>query len=377
MPAVNERALQKGPSLDADAIIVDLEDSVHPGAKNDARINVVRTFNELDYGSRQRVVRVNAVGSAWFKDDMRMLHDVKPDAVLLPKVETPAAISITHQHLQNIPGAANTEIWAMMETPLAVINAAAIAAVKTQINTFTTVCIGNNDLAREADMAVTSDRQLLMPWLLQIVLACKAYKLQVMDGVYNDFSDLAVPPLWLLIGVAALGPIVMNGVLPAHSVVMQEFETRYAVVQLMFLPRAIVRDVFTRDKSASMIGYMTTAMMVAPLFGPMLGGWVTDNLSWRWLYAGLGFCGLLFTCLAYLFLNETLAERADNAPRLSYFAASTVLLKLRTFIASALMMSGAIGMYYSFLAGAPYILLESRGLSASEYGMWFACVAIG
>ena len=191
MPAVNERALQKGPSLDADAIIVDLEDSVHPGAKNDARINVVRTFNELDYGSRQRVVRVNAVGSAWFKDDMRMLHDVKPDAVLLPKVETPAAISITHQHLQNIPGAANTEIWAMMETPLAVINAAAIAAVKTQINTFTTVCIGNNDLAREADMAVTSDRQLLMPWLLQIVLACKAYKLQVMDGVYNDFSDLA------------------------------------------------------------------------------------------------------------------------------------------------------------------------------------------
>ena len=235
----------------------------------------------------------------------------------------------------------------------------------------------------------------------------------------------------------------MNGVLPAHSVVMQEFETRYGVVQLvltvflmasffgqmllgnaadrfgrrpimiagliifavggflcalapsielllsarfiqgfgasvcMFLPRAIVRDVFTRDKSASMIGYMTTAMMVAPLFGPMLGGWVTDNLSWRWLYAGLGFCGLLFTCLAYLFLNETLAERADNAPRLSYFAASTVLLKLRTFIASALMMSGAIGMYYSFLAGAPYILLESRGLSASEYGMWFACVAIG
>jgi len=235
----------------------------------------------------------------------------------------------------------------------------------------------------------------------------------------------------------------MNGVLPAHSVVMQEFNTRYGVVQLVltifliasffgqmllgnaadrygrrpvmiagliifalggflcslapnielllaarfvqgfgasvctFLPRAIVRDVFTRDKSASMIGYMTTAMMIAPMFGPMLGGWVTDNLSWRWLYAGLGFSGLLLTLMAYAFLNETLAERTDSSPRLSYFAASTALMKLRTFIVSALMMSGAIGMYYSFLAGAPYILLESRGLSASEYGMWFACVAIG
>lgn len=191
MPAVNERALQKGPSLDADAIIVDLEDSVHPDVKVDARKNVVRTFNELDFGHRLRVVRVNAVGSVWFKDDIQMLHDVKPDAVLLPKVETPAAIGIAHQHLQNIPGAANTNIWAMMETPMAVVNASVIAASKNQVNEFTTVCIGNNDLAREADMAVTSDRQLLIPWLLQIVLACKAHKLQVMDGVYNDFSDLA------------------------------------------------------------------------------------------------------------------------------------------------------------------------------------------
>jgi citrate lyase subunit beta/citryl-CoA lyase len=191
MPAVNDRALQKGPSLDADAIIVDLEDSVHPDVKVDARKNVVRTFNELDFGHRLRVVRVNAVDSVWFKDDMHMLHDVKPDAVLLPKVETPAAISIAHQHLQNIPGAASTNIWAMMETPIAVINASVIAASKNQINEFTTVCIGNNDLAREADMTVTSDRQLLIPWLLQIVLACKAHKLQVMDGVYNDFSDLS------------------------------------------------------------------------------------------------------------------------------------------------------------------------------------------
>jgi len=190
MPASNERALQKGPSLEADAIVVDLEDSVHPDAKTDARKNVVHAFNQFDYGHRLRVVRVNAVGSVWFKDDMQMLHDVKPDAVLLPKVETPAAIGIAHQHLQNVPELGNTKIWAMFETPMAVLNAAAIAAIKTQINEFTTVCIGNNDLAREANMVVSSDRALLMPWLLQIVLACKAYKLHVMDGVYNDFSDL-------------------------------------------------------------------------------------------------------------------------------------------------------------------------------------------
>ena len=190
MPAVNIRALAKGPKLGADAIVIDLEDSVAAAAKPQARQNAIDALLHNDYGHRLRVLRVNDVSSEWFDADFGVLRHVKPDAILVPKVESAQAIQHVHKRLDEADRGGRVKMWAMLETTKALVNAASIAHISEQCHRFETVCVGNNDLAREAGMRVTSDRSLLLPWLMQFVLVAKAYRLNILDGVYNDFADL-------------------------------------------------------------------------------------------------------------------------------------------------------------------------------------------
>lgn len=262
-------------------------------------------------------------------------------------------------------------------------------------------------------------------------------------------KKLGAPLLLTLIAISAIGPMALNGVLPATGVVMVELSTQYEIAQLVltvflfanlisqlvmgpladqhgrrpimlinllifvlgslicffastieilllgrfvqgvgvaacvFLPRTIVRDIYSSGKAASMIGYMTTAMMVAPLFGPALGGWITDTLDWRYMYGGFAVLGCLLFIAAYRYQYETLASKLSTAEidtlkrRSSFFQSSIVLLKDPRFLACTLMQSGTVGVYYAFLSGAPYVAIESRGMSASSYGAWFAMVAVG
>jgi len=190
MPAANTRALAKGPVLSADAIIIDLEDSVAAQAKPCARQNAIDALTNNDYGYRLRVLRINDVASEWFDADMAVLQHVKPDAVLLPKVESSQTIQHVQKQLDEADPSGQVKLWAMLETPKAVVNAASIAHSSEQCSRFETVCIGNNDLASEAGMRVSSDRTLLMPWLMTVMAAAKAYRLSILDGVYNDFADL-------------------------------------------------------------------------------------------------------------------------------------------------------------------------------------------
>lgn len=190
MPANNARAMQKATTLPADAIIIDLEDSVAPTAKAQARNAAVQALRSSDYGCRLRVLRVNALDTQWFAEDMAAVRDAQPDAVLLPKVESAGMIIEMQACLDKLDAGGQIKLWAMMETPKAVVHAAAIAASKENCVRLDTFCIGNNDLTRAANMKVTSERTLLMPWLMQLVVAAKAFDLNILDGVYNDFADL-------------------------------------------------------------------------------------------------------------------------------------------------------------------------------------------
>ena len=189
MPASNTRALEKATGLAADAIVMDLEDSVAPEAKAQARQNVRLALSEYDYAYRVKVLRVNDVSTPWFDEDMALLSDIQPDAVLLPKVEQVDAIARAHRVLDTVDSCGQVKLWAMLETTRAVSNAASIAQSAKQYPRFTTICIGNNDLAREAGMRVSSSREFLMPWLMMLLLAAKAQGLTILDGVYNDFRD--------------------------------------------------------------------------------------------------------------------------------------------------------------------------------------------
>jgi len=143
----------------------------------------------------------------------------------------------------------------------------------------------------------------------------------------------------------------------------------------VFLTRTIMRDVHPKDKAASAIGYMITAMMIAPLFGPALFGWLTDVSSWRIMYLVLAVVGFTLTVLSHLYQNETLS--AEHKPKQSGWQSNLQLLKEPEYLSYVAIMCGAVGIYYCYLAGAPYVVMELRNHSATTYGVWFSLVAVG
>ena len=167
--------LEKARDLPCDVVVLDLEDSVAPDAKDTAREAVCAAVK--NYGRREVVVRINAVGTLWHEADLGAVRTASPDAVLLPKVESPADI-----HAAKGPLA----IWAMIETPLGVLNAAAIAAGGTAC-----LAMGTNDLLKAMRAQALPDRRNLWPALTATVLAARAHGTGVIDGTYNDVADQA------------------------------------------------------------------------------------------------------------------------------------------------------------------------------------------
>lgn len=188
LPASNARALEKAKTLPADALILDLEDSVAPAEKQAARQQLAQALTQGGYGKREVVVRVNDLAGPWGEEDLRMAAAAMPDAVLLPKINTADDISSARNKLQSLGVGSKTKIWAMMETPLGLLNAQSIAAVADSAG-LDCFILGTNDIIKETRASAANSRAALLPWLSQVVLAGRAYGLDVVDGVYNDFSD--------------------------------------------------------------------------------------------------------------------------------------------------------------------------------------------
>lgn len=186
MPASNERALEKAQTLSADTIIFDLEDAVSPEAKETARDNAGAALQSGNYGNRELVVRINAVDTPWFIEDLRQACLNKADAVLVPKVQTPEDIRKISEMMDELEASPDTKFWAMIEMPLAILNIADIAK-QAASGRLTTFVMGFNDLAKE--MKAEQDRQLFTPAMAQTIMAARAYDLNVIDSVYNDFKD--------------------------------------------------------------------------------------------------------------------------------------------------------------------------------------------
>lgn len=190
MPGANERALEKARSLPADALILDLEDSVAPDAKVEARDKVVAAVQEGGYGRREVVIRPNALETAWGTADLLAAASAAPDAILVPKVQHPGDIISAAKILKSVHAPDKTKLWAMMETPLAILHAADIAAVGADPeNRLVCLVMGTNDLLKESRARALHDRFAVVPWLAMTVVAARGYGLDIIDGVYNDFRD--------------------------------------------------------------------------------------------------------------------------------------------------------------------------------------------
>ena len=180
IPASKTRALEKARSLPVDAIIFDLEDAVTAEEKDAARSVLAAELARGGYGGRFRIVRINGLDTRWGREDAEAVRGMGADAILLPKVNGPADVDA----LAAITG--DLDIWAMMETPRGMLNAAAIAAHPRMRG----MVMGTNDLAKELQVRFRADRLPLMTSLGLCLLAAKAEGLVIVDGVYNAFKDV-------------------------------------------------------------------------------------------------------------------------------------------------------------------------------------------
>jgi citrate lyase subunit beta/citryl-CoA lyase len=187
MPGSNARAMEKARTLPADAIILDLEDAVAPDAKAQARELIVQALKQGGFGRREVMVRINGLDTAWWLDDLAVAA-AGPDAVLVPKVSTPEQLREVAKHLVGVRADANIRVWAMMETPLAMLNAREIAAAGNDTR-LTGFVMGTNDLAKDTRARLVPGRAPMLPWLMNCVAAARAYGLDILDGVYNDLGN--------------------------------------------------------------------------------------------------------------------------------------------------------------------------------------------
>jgi len=192
MPASNERALEKAKSLPADALIFDLEDAVSPDAKDTARARAVGAVQSGAYGRREVVIRINSLSGPWGHDDLAAVAGSGADGVCVPKVQSADELVEIRRQLADAGAPGELAIWAMMETPFAILNAKSIAAAAvSRRNPLTVFVMGTNDLIKETRALMTPDRYTIVSWLSQCVLAARAFDLDILDSVYNDFADMA------------------------------------------------------------------------------------------------------------------------------------------------------------------------------------------
>ncbi|MSO66252.1 MAG: CoA ester lyase [Pseudolabrys sp.] len=190
MPGSNARALEKARTLPADGVILDLEDSVAPDAKDAARKQVADAVKAGGFGVREVFIRVNAIDTPWHTEDFAAAAHAAPDAILVPKISTPEQVEMVGRRLLDMHSDHKIRIWAMIETPLAIFNILSIAAeAKDSESRLSGFVMGTNDLAKDTRARLVPGRAPMLPWLTTCVAAARVYDIDILDGVYNDIGN--------------------------------------------------------------------------------------------------------------------------------------------------------------------------------------------
>ena len=188
MPSANERALEKANAIPADALIFDLEDAVAPDAKAEARERACAMFAGGGYGNREITIRANGIGTPWHDDDLAAIAAAGPDGIVIPKVNSAEEVRAIETALERHGAPDRTKIWAMLETPVAMLHAEEICGASERL---AVLVMGTNDLAKELHAKRVPDRSPLMGGLYLSLLAARATDKVILDGVFNDIKDEA------------------------------------------------------------------------------------------------------------------------------------------------------------------------------------------
>ena len=186
MPGANERALEKAKGIPADALILDLEDAVAPDAKAEARARVCAAAASGEYGAKEIAIRINGIGTQWHADDIAAAAAASPNAIVVPKVNSADEVAQLVASFKAAGAPAHTKLWAMLETPVAILNAESIATASDRL---TVLVMGTNDLAKELYAEHVPGRAPLQFGLQKCLMAARLAGKVILDGVYNDIKD--------------------------------------------------------------------------------------------------------------------------------------------------------------------------------------------
>ena len=187
MPSSNERALEKAKTIPCDGLILDLEDAVAPDAKPAARDAACAAVRSGEYGRRELTIRINAADTEWHEADMAAACAAGPDAIVVPKVNSAAEVRTLVAAMEAHGAPEHTTLWAMVETPVAMLDAHAIATASDRLSV---LVMGTNDLAKELYAEHVPGRQPLLTGLGLALLAARAAGKAIIDGVYNDVKNV-------------------------------------------------------------------------------------------------------------------------------------------------------------------------------------------
>ena len=191
MPGSNVRAMEKARNLPADGIILDLEDAVAPDAKATARDQIAAAIAAGGFGRREVIIRVNALDSPWWIDDMAMAGKARPDGILVPKISSVEDLTAIAERLGQANADASIRVWAMIETARAVLHAEELAAASRDPELrLAGFVFGPNDISRETRIRMQPGRATMLPLITHCILATRAFGLEILDGPYSDFSDI-------------------------------------------------------------------------------------------------------------------------------------------------------------------------------------------
>jgi citrate lyase subunit beta/citryl-CoA lyase len=190
MPGSNVRALEKAKTLPADGVILDLEDSVAPDAKETARGQILAAVKAGGFGSREVFIRTNGFDTPWFTDDLTAAAHAAPDGIVVPKISSPGQLEQIGQRLLDMGTDQKTRVWAMIESPLAVFNVLSIAACAKDSETrLAGFVMGTNDIAKDTRARQVPGRWPMIGWLMNCIAAARIYGIDILDGVYNNIGD--------------------------------------------------------------------------------------------------------------------------------------------------------------------------------------------
>ncbi|MBM3609123.1 MAG: CoA ester lyase [Alphaproteobacteria bacterium] len=188
-PGVNARAIEKARSLSADGIIFDLEDSVAPEMKGQARAAIGAALAQGGYGRRELAVRLNAIDTPYWRDDIAFAARSGVRAIVVPKISGAEDIVAIARAMKAHGAPASLQLWAMIESARGLLNVAQIAAQAAPVTPLSLFILGANDIARETRARMVKGRAPMLSWISQCVLAARAHGLAILDSVYNDIAD--------------------------------------------------------------------------------------------------------------------------------------------------------------------------------------------